>query len=1090
MPGFFGDYFGGLFGSGSGASGSRYWPVQKIQFRASLDCSRSSSGVAGPRVGAHGECGHTQVGIPFYVPDVVIELYTTDGQSGYEISFPSIGIGTGAVTIAETNLLDVVVTVFLSGIYVEPDSWTAIVSRVLVELNSSSILDNSTGWLVTSNRSAASGIPFVGVPWSIETGTSSYLIATGSIPTGSASGSITNVGGWRFDIGRGWESLPVNLDVQPFADSGASYGDETFASLSAGGTWGASSSASVAFASNEVIQKQTKVWLVPDTPKSIKRVYDEGYAAQWYRVAMPKASGATFDSWTVLNIMGDADSASASSSPEFSPARSAYLGLVRDATHAMEDVLAAAVYAPYECSVTSKRGGSYNGFPSDEDRTIFSTFNGCPSNPSGGVPWWYSSDELARYLDMVASPHVNYFLWFADWALDGETEISGVGMGILYWQRIGEQWAGENSLPIDDRTKRRNHIALEPLRGGGWALWNDTYTATLPWVGASRFEVKNTPIRSSYDYTSASATLWSADGCSIAHGGGGITISSITGPIVLKLDGFDFGVEPFAWPSLANDVYVDWPTEVSQIEVYAVGVDGSRTHVLKLATDTSSAKADWNVIRRGSASRYAGSWGIDNSGGLSDDTGTDVRPNGISLATMLDSERIARFGLLGGSTWVRLEFEVTMAGGATSAVVPYPKIRRDTARQIKFARESRQCGAFIQESGWGVRTGNWVWWDGSALRSTPAIDALTYTPTMLDWLATSRVLFEGKAATDGLDAEIADLLDAVEGQTRADADEWTTSMVVDLVDSDETVRALLVNSYREFAPTCVCPLPARDADFEGTGALVCESWSWAEEKRRMISPHTVTVTDPSGTVISAPETGWPLEWVVVVYMPAVDNDESVNWKVLRGSAHFASIKPWHGYFGILFPVGGGQGVANTQTPWGGYCRAHGSDSGIIVDVAHGERPPYNLMATASPDGQNPCLHVSHRGDMTLIYELSGDVLERVSQDNGATWSSATSVSSGMIPRNGGDEAGNEWRAWFAYNSGSSGPGRVKIQTRAPGEAAFGSIITIPIDLEDTGLDITAPAGRMGLWVLTATASGDTDPSDWVSKDRGVTWEAV
>ncbi|MCE9559261.1 MAG: hypothetical protein K8R88_09940 [Armatimonadetes bacterium] len=186
------------------------------------------------------------------------------------------------------------------------------------------------------------------------------------------------------------------------------------------------------------------------------------------------------------------------------------------------------------------------------------------------------------------------------------------------------------------------------------------------------------------------------------------------------------------------------------------------------------------------------------------------------------------------------------------------------------------------------------------------------------------------------------------------------------------------------------------------------------------------------------------------------------------------------------------GVANSHTPYGFYMRAQSGASGILAQTKYGARPIAGVFdvsgfVTTDPDALNPCLDITPRLDIFCVYELSGTVYEAMSQDHCATWSTPVSVASGVNPRTGHDDAGSRWRAWFVYNSGSSGPGKMHIQSRAAGDTAYGSVTTVAIDIEPVGFDITAPPERQGAWIWAAVASGDTTPSEWKSTDFGVTW---
>lgn len=78
-------------------------------------------------------------------------------------------------------------------------------------------------------------------------------------------------------------------------------------------------------------------------------------------------------------------------------------------------------------------------------------------------------------------------------------------------------------------------------------------------------------------------------------------------------------------------------------------------------------------------------------------------------------------------------------------------------------------------------------------------------------------------------------------------------------------------------------------------------------------------------------------------------------------------------------------------------------------------------------------------------------------------------------------------ACFIYNSGSTGPGKVAVKVRGPGDTAFGPRVTLNFDVEPVGFGISPAPARGGSWILSAVRIGDVEPSEWESTDRGQTW---
>lgn len=113
-----------------------------------------------------------------------------------------------------------------------------------------------------------------------------------------------------------------------------------------------------------------------------------------------------------------------------------------------------------------------------------------------------------------------------------------------------------------------------------------------------------------------------------------------------------------------------------------------------------------------------------------------------------------------------------------------------------------------------------------------------------------------------------------------------------------------------------------------------------------------------------------------------------------------------------------------------------------------------------------------------------------SDDGGKTWSTLTDmgITNGRWPTTSSSRHGDMYEAAFVFDSGSSGPGEIKLRGKSPGQASYGTVLTAK---DSTGADLKFKDGSFHLSptpdaanriVLTAVIDGETEPSSWFSTD--------
>jgi hypothetical protein len=288
--------------------------------------------------------------------------------------------------------------------------------------------------------------------------------------------------------------------------------------------------------------------------------------------------------------------------------------------------------------------------------------------------------------------------------------------------------------------------------------------------------------------------------------------------------------------------------------------------------------------------------------------------------------------------------------------------------------------------------------------------------------------------------------------------------------SPKKIVGCLVNSFSEIPPLAMLPHQNRNQYLEPDGTYSNKIWDYAFEGRRIVveGPSVANVAESGGTVWTTPES-WVDGWSVAKHAHAVDGTET-GFKILYGGAHYATVRPYHGFFSILWPPPAGgalfycvsadlrhvRGFLNGGTVWIGR-----SDNGITsfddFDTGIGA-----VWAVGAFDRRS-------RTQRLFLWSQSagGGVERRYSDDTGSTFSMATTIGTGTKPFGCiPDGMGLE----FVYWRDASGNVKGLVLDRAGStvEAEFDT----GVDCDDEGGDVDVsylPSGtlRFAMWVVTA-----------------------
>lgn len=607
---------------------------------------------------------------------------------------------------------------------------------------------------------------------------------------------VSASGGWRFDDGTGWRSLPVTLPTLPDPPSHGGECDcsPTAAGYSCTNTYNASVQAYFRYRSvkgdveeyvcdectngpavppfefdvhvtdTTLETRNSTVTTVPSLERSIYKLAGADQAGLWYRFGIAGTKMAASS-----RCVTDADpfGTSVTSESTVHPDRAEILSRVGESTHALEDTLADITYAP--CGWSARKWSAYETFatttsmgscppatPPDPPGTIepcFEVIEGlCDVTHSSGFPTQVSSSTensdlpglfdhdhaSARYLNSTCSPHWSIVLWFPP---DVDEEEP---------QQSYEWWVqSARANPTDYWLKIRTQYFLHPALPPSEETFRRNSIVTEPLVMGqlatylrdAMFGQQTSWVGVSrfdaLDYTVPTSYEYDS-GDSALFSGTDCSLSFGSDITVDPDPGENNVVVRLDLADLSADPRL-YPQLCSQIDVgwetanvEAINVYLENPHGDKVLL-TSSASAPAMSRPYGDDSTYAGTWAQDHGTGHVTDEGSDQDGAGESATVCVDPERVHAFQLLRGLGAKYLRFEIEVTDPDDDVTLHYPVVHKP-ATSAKVVHENGNHASIVWGKGPGIRFGQWSWHDGSSLLSTPEVLPIGW-PYDTGWLA-------------------------------------------------------------------------------------------------------------------------------------------------------------------------------------------------------------------------------------------------------------------------------------------------------------------------------------------------------------------
>ena len=782
--------------------------------------------------------------------------------------------------------------------------------------HTSSALDHYSPMMPTP-----SSIPMFGIPPEMEPAAGvNPAVAIGCLSPGrpaAATRTSTSsvVGGYRirYTGESDWVTPAVDLPANPH--TGGAFNTGT---VSGSDTWSISAQAYDTITDTGAIvtqdRGQCKVIIAPSLDRSVVLMDTSDYAALVFRWGFPKIEATTASSDAVTDCLFEpiSDISSSSTDEVYGPLTQLFEEVNDGAAATITAPMSEPVYSPVQyvgqrtrLRTTQIETSSRSYIFAYNRLTVGDTANYLRHNVSW-VPIWFNT---------WVNPHWSFGLWFPPdtasdsvrWKIDGDPVALDD-----YWYPARQQHMRNPGLPSGG-SGRRNHVITEPVTNCGLrALWTDTLGVPVPW-GVSRFYAQK-PVMVECGADETSGPRYSCEEIDpLTVTAAGVVVASGTGPASLTLD-FDLGsmsVEPYLAAHLADEIRTDW-TGATSVEVYLVGVDGSELRINPLGDQ------GWHP-------RLQGDLGSKYGHTAENDFGQDYLPDTCierkaakSIAPLIasDAERSFAPGLLNGFTAEKLRWKVVRSTSVTTTI-EHPRFRNLEWDQWRNLAETAQHSTVFGSDSPGVRLGTLAHWNytTNSVQFPPSVHPQQNQQTVWDAIRSKRLIFQHKAVTDGLTAEIQSLYEEGVEWTQIKhlaSDPFNQQAVTSAfwVNSEVGPINCLVSSYREPPPLAFLPRRERTSasgwDEGSVAPYKLKSYSHCPARRWHVAPGddiellygSPLVDKLSGLTVSG---GWAWAWHELV----VDGTEGYDWRLSDGTEWYARLRPWRGYLLLPGSVGGG-----------------------------------------------------------------------------------------------------------------------------------------------------------------------------------------
>jgi hypothetical protein len=515
---------------------------------------------------------------------------------------------------------------------------------------------------------------------------------------------------------------------------------------------------------------------------------------------------------------------------------------------------------------------------------------------------------LVEYNNSIIHPFSSYGLYYPKdtdssavrWDLAGSDSLA------TYWFAIRQQYMAHPSLPVGENTLRRTNIVNESIAQNG--LYDLTFSMIGQpcYWGSDLIAVSNESYPSSMTTDSTSSarfTFFNGGGAGVGAVGTDITLT--TGDKIKFLMP-SFTDHPYNYPMISDRVNVTWSTtNVTNIKVYAVGVDGTKVLI------TDNVQGTFR-IPNGASSEWATSLAEDFGDLYIADTYSAVAGSDGSAAFVADEDRIASFELMPAFTCQYLEYDVTKTGVAT---IHHPTFYMAPLADAQVFHETGDLQAILFKSGPILRPGSQSYFNylTDTILTTPTpIDLIDGAQTIGDGWSLENSYFKGVLASTNnltrLGNEFVSGEEFAPGVSKhlwryvdADGNYYVDSMSF-WVNSDLGPKLIYYSTWRASAQNCYfLPTLQRKASLgwaEDTNYGMFR-YTWATSKHPQIVPGIIQPQLKKAGVDTLTYASAPTGWSVGIFQGAVTNNEGYDWEFWWNSTHWFDMRAWRGQTAVL-----------------------------------------------------------------------------------------------------------------------------------------------------------------------------------------------
>lgn len=861
--------------------------------------------------------------------------------------------------------------------------------------------------------------------------------------------------------------------------------------------------------------------IIPDLPKTVARLNDD-YAAIIYRGGFPRVTEAA----RLVDLV-HRDGYPLTSPPwiftderEKLPAHSQFLATVQNSEHIIEAPMLQPTYSA--CNISK----SVFDFTRENELVV----------PTGSTEWWWiggppfppgfdqpqvtrrndagyytfpnsidtdsqvqsyltHQNKLVEYLNTWANPHWSYFLWMPP---DSSSEsvkwkIEGIGVNPPdYWLDARQQHIEHPSLPTGERLKIRNHIVTEPLGQNGLAglMHDQTFGQITSFWGISRFHTDKIEPQASITTNINTAPAWS-----IGDGEGTITVSNdhVTihpaadaSTIHLTLDVGRFTEYPYMAPHTTTEQSVGWSGDsITSVTVEEVGIDKSKV----VLTDTPARLEK----KLGTAKKYVGTWKQDYGADYISDIGKDIyKPTSASMSSSIMSspEGVFTFRLLPARGYDKLLFTITIDSPSDILINSPTFYNGWEVEDTALLRESAMESSVLVKDGPQWRYGQWCFYDPMlGFLNPPLVKEAIGMPTVLDWLAFKRLVWQCKGAFEDLYAEVVTLYDEGIEWTQLKhlaADPFNEIPVTHsfMHRTDNNLLGIMVNSYSEVPPLAGWVNASRDDElqpsdgFSQTAYSLCSTKQWLATTGQEGDNVNELIKPPNDSVLTAADL--PRGYLGGFHKQIVDGSEAIDWLVRKDGIDWAKVRPWHGYFSILYASLDIRSISYDTSDAMRHYLAYVNEEGRIWVKRADNILPFDWQEEDSGfDASAVCVRVDRRSKSQMLHLLfahEDTVYWAKSLDEGATWTMPQTIAPGTFPAMLISRSGIKYIYWV---DGTAVKGTILSPTDEVIQSVFTAIS--PVD-EDSGIAVDESTTTKGKPRITLAYIQDGDAKTQTSND--------